>query len=145
MDDLSSPIEAALIRYDRVQQALLEQPLRLVVPLLGAALLATAVWLTLLLAGPEALRAAGVSTAWRGWHSCIVPVAALLGLALLLRQPWAVLLLYPAVALLQVLPYVVFRGAVGGVLPGADAATLWVLLGEALMLTVVGWYAFRAR
>jgi hypothetical protein len=113
MDDLSESVEAGLIWYDRVEQALLGGAVRALTSAIGVALIGAALWLTLLIAGPEALRIAASGT-WIALHTVVIVVSALLGIALLYRQPWAVLLLYPAVLLLQLMPVLLARAALTG-------------------------------
>jgi hypothetical protein len=143
MDDLSTPVESALIFFDRIEQALLGGAARALTVVLGVVLLSVALWLTLLIAGPISMRIEATG-AWVSLHTIAVAGAALLGVALVSRQAWAVLALYPAFALLQLLPVLAMRGALtGGDITGAHllAALMLEGLGLVALAVAIAWPA----
>ena len=105
MDDLASPLERALIAYNRVERSLLHAPMRTLAPALGGALLMAALTLALLIAtasGEVLFTSTGAAL-----HGTLALIGLALGAGWLLRKAWAVLALYPVVALLQAMPYLV--------------------------------------
>ncbi|MEO0422760.1 MAG: hypothetical protein AAF184_10520 [Pseudomonadota bacterium] len=110
MDDLASPLEHALIVYNRIERALLRAPMRQIAPVLGVALLAAAGWLTTVSLGDQAN--AWLTGAGKGLHLCLALIAFGVGAGMVLRQAWAIVVGVVVVGLLQVLPYALVGGAV---------------------------------
>lgn len=110
MDDLASPLEHALIVYNRMERALLRAPVRQIAPVLGVALLAAGAWLAVVALGDQA--SAWFTSAGKGLHLVLALIALGVGTGMVLRQAWALVVSVLAVTLLQMLPYWLFGGAV---------------------------------